>query len=106
MLGHYARDEGLFSMEEAVHRMTGKTADRLGLARKGKIETGRDADVVVFDEDEIIDRSTFDDPHQYPAGIEHVMVGGRFVVSNGQPTDQLPGQVLQRPKGIPTGRLS
>ncbi len=106
VLGHYARDEGLFSMEEAVHRMTGKTADRLGLARKGKIETGRDADVVVFDEDEIIDRSTFDDPHQYPAGIEHVMVGGRFVVSNGQPTDQLPGQVLQRPKGIPTGPIS
>ncbi len=106
VLGHYARDEGLFSMEEAVHRMTGKTADRLGLAQKGKIETGRDADVVVFDEDEIIDRSTFEDPHQYPAGIEHVMVRGRFVVRDGRPTDQLPGQVLQRPDGIPTGRLT
>ena len=106
VLGHYARDEGLFSMEEAVHRMTGKTADRLGLAHKGKIETGRDADLVVFDEDEIIDRSTFEDPHQYPAGIEHVMVGGRFVVRDGQPTDQLPGKVLQRPDDIPTGRIA
>ena len=106
VLGRYARDEGLFSMEEAVHRMTGKTADRLGLSRKGKIEPGRDADLVVFDEDEIIDRSTFEDPHQYPGGIEHVMVGGRFVVRDGQPTDQLPGEVLQRPEGIPTRPLS
>ena len=61
---------------------------------------------MVFDEDEIIDRSTFEDPHQYPAGIEHVMVGGRFVVKDGKPTDQLPGKVIQRPEGIPTRPLS
>ena len=106
VLGHYARDEGLFSMEEAVHRMTGKTADRLALRAKGKIEAGRDADIVVFDEDQIIDLATFEDPHRYPAGIDHVMVGGSFVVRGGEPTDQLPGKVMRRPEGIPVGPVS
>ena len=106
VLGHYARDEGLFSMEEAVHRMAGKTADRLALRAKGKIEAGKDADIVVFDEDQIIDLATFEDPHRYPAGIEHVMVGGSFDVRGGEPTDQLPGKVMRRPEGIPIGPVS
>ena len=92
-------------MEEAVHRMTGKTAGRLGLRRKGIIEVGRDADVVIFNDREVIDRATFEHPHQYPVGIDHVMVAGTFVVKDGEPTNELPGKITERPRDIPIGPL-
>ncbi|MGB1839840.1 MAG: N-acyl-D-amino-acid deacylase family protein [Longimicrobiales bacterium] len=95
VLGHYARDLGVISVEEAVRRMTSAPADRLGFVERGRIEPGMIADLVVFDPVTVIDRATFDDPHQYPVGIPHVFVAGEAVVSEGDVTGARPGVVLR-----------
>jgi N-acyl-D-amino-acid deacylase len=97
VLGHYAREERLLSMAQAVHKMTALPARRLGLADRGVIRPGARADLVVFDERTVGDRATYESPHQYPAGIEHVIVDGRFVVRDGEHTGTLPGKVLRLP---------
>ena len=96
VLGHYVRDLGLLTWEEAVRKMTSAPAQRLGLAAKGIVRPGLDADLVVFDPATVSDRATFDEPHQYPDGIEHVLVNGELVVSGGNHLGTLPGQVLTR----------
>ena len=98
VLGHYARDENLFPLEQAVYKMTGFPAKKMGLDAKGILEPGRDADLVVFDPDRIIDTATFEDPHQFPEGIVHVIVGGQFVVRDGAQTAELPGRPLRGPQ--------
>jgi len=97
VLGHYARDERVLSLAEAVHKMTGLPARRLGLKDRGEIRVGAKADLVVFDARRVADQATFEDPHRYPVGIEHVLVNGRFVIKDGQHTGSLPGQVLTPP---------
>lgn len=96
LLGRYARDKGVLSLEEAIHRMTGMPAKRLGLPDRGVIREEAWADLVIFDAERIHDTAAFTDPHRYPEGIEHVLVNGRFVVRDGQPTGDLPGRVLRR----------
>jgi N-acyl-D-amino-acid deacylase len=76
VLGHYCRDEGLFSLETAVHKMTGLSAQNFGLKDRGEIREGAIADLVIFDADTIIDRATFEAPMQPAAGIDHVIVNG------------------------------
>ncbi|MGE0007783.1 MAG: amidohydrolase family protein [Parvibaculaceae bacterium] len=98
VLGHYARDVGLFSLEEAVFRMTGLPAREFGIDRRGILAEGHFADLVVFDPDTIIDRATFEDPCRPAAGIEHVFVNGRAVWRGGGATGARPGAVL-RPTG-------
>ena len=95
MLGHYAREERTLSLPQAVHKMTGLPAKRLGLGDRGVIRVGARADLVVFDARRVIDVATFDDPHRYPVGIEHVLVNGRFVIKDGEHTGSLPGRVLR-----------
>ena len=95
VLGHYSRDLGVLSLEEAVRRMTSAPADRLGFAGRGRIEVGGVADLVVFDPESVIDRATFDDPHQHPIGIPHVFVAGHAVVRDGQVTGARPGSILR-----------
>lgn len=97
VLGRYVRDLGLFTWEEAIRKMTSGPAQRLGLAAKGIVRPGLDADLVVFDPATVSDRATFDEPHQYPDGIEHVLVNGELVVSGGNHLGTLPGHVLSRP---------
>ena len=97
VLGRYVRDLGLLTWEEAVRKMTSAPAQRLGLAAKGIVRPGLDADLVVFDPATVSDRATFDEPHQYPDGIEHVLVNGELVVSGGNHLGTLPGHVLTRP---------
>jgi N-acyl-D-aspartate/D-glutamate deacylase len=97
VLGHYVREEGVLTLEEAVRKMTSYPARRLGLFDRGLIRKGMWADIVVFDPDSIIDRATFDDPHQYPAGIDHVIVNGVVVIRNGEHTGALPGRPLYGP---------
>ena len=101
VLGHYARDVGLFSLEEAVFRMTGLPAREFGIDQRGIVAEGNFADLVVFDADTVIDRATFEDPCQPAAGIEHVFVNGRVVWRNGEATGARPGTVL-RPTGSNT----
>lgn len=96
VLGHYARDLKLFPLETAVYKMTGQSAARLGLAGRGVLRDGAYADVVVFDPATVADRSTFADPHQYPAGITHVFVNGIAAVDGGRFTDARSGRVLTR----------
>lgn len=94
VLGHYARDVGLFSLEEAVHRMTGLPAREFGIDRRGVLAEGNFADLVIFDPATIIDTATFEEPRQPAAGIEHVFVNGISVWRDGKATGALPGTVL------------
>lgn len=78
VLGHFCRDVGLFTLEEAVHKMTGLSAENFGLEGRGKIVEGAYADIVVFDADKIKDRATFANPKMPAAGIEYVFVNGEI----------------------------
>jgi N-acyl-D-aspartate/D-glutamate deacylase len=96
VLGRYARDERVLSLEQAVWKMTGLPASRLGLADRGVIRVGARADLVAFDPRTVADRATYEAPHQYPDGIRHVLVNGRVVIRDGEHTGALPGRVLRR----------
>jgi N-acyl-D-amino-acid deacylase len=96
VLGQYARDLGLLSLPAAVHKMTGGPATVLGLVDRGVLREGAWADITIFDPATIAERGTYDDPHQYPAGISTVIVNGVLVVDNGDHTGALPGKILRR----------
>ena len=95
-LGKYVRETGTLNWESAIKKMTSLPAGRLGLKDRGILRKGMKADIVVFDPDEIIDTATFDDPHQFPVGIEYVLVNGEIVADHGRHTGALPGKVLYR----------
>jgi N-acyl-D-amino-acid deacylase len=97
VLGHYVRDERVLTLEQAVHKASYRVADKLRLAGKGRIQVGADADLVVFDPETIADRATYQQPHQFPAGIDYVLVGGQVAVDHGTVTSARAGQVLRRP---------
>ena len=96
VLGEYVRKEGRLSLEEAIRKMTSFPAQRLGLPDRGLLRDGFKADIVVFDADTVIDTATWEDPHQYPVGIPHVIVGGEPVIRDGAHTGARPGRVLRR----------
>jgi len=96
VLGRYSRDLKLFPLETAVYKMTGQSAARLSLPDRGILRAGNFADVVVFDPATVADRSTFEQPHQYPAGIDYVFVNGVAAVDGGKFTDARSGRVLKR----------
>lgn len=95
VLGHYSRDENLLSLEEAVRKMTSLPARAMGLQRKGVLRPGMDADLVVFDPDTVASPATYDDPRRHPQGIDDVLVDGRYVLDDGEPTGERPGTVLR-----------
>ncbi len=99
-LGPYVRDRKLFSLEEAVHKLSGKSAARFGLANRGVIRESAFADLVVFDAATIADRATYENPTETCVGIDHVLVNGKLAIENGQPVAQppspLPGRYLKR----------
>jgi len=96
VLGHYARDEKLFSLPEAIHKMTGLSAKRFGLKDRGQIKEGWFADLVLFDAAIISDQATFDQPLQMCAGIQNVMVNGMWSFNNGRTPQQGSGKFLPR----------
>ncbi len=96
VLGHYARDLKLFSLEAAIHKMTGQSARKFGLTDRGELREGAFADLVVFDQDTILDKGTFTDPNHYPEGIHHLFVNGIQVVNSGEHTGARSGQSLRR----------
>lgn len=97
VLGYYTRERGILTLEQAVRKMSSQTARRLGIQDRGLISEGYFADVAVFDADEIIDRATFENPHQYASGMKYVLVNGELVVSDGQHTGARPGRILHGP---------
>lgn len=96
VLGHHVREEGVLSMREAIHKMTGLPARRLALADRGVLQEGAIADVTVFDPTTIIDHATFADPHQFASGVQHVFVAGEAVLRDGSVTGARPGRVLRK----------
>ena len=95
VLGRYVRERGAMTLEAAVHKMTGLPASKLALADRGLIRPGAIADLVVFDPDQIGDRATFEQPHQYPAGVHHVVVCGVHTIRDGEQTGQRGGRAVR-----------
>ncbi|HWW77704.1 MAG TPA: amidohydrolase family protein, partial [Pyrinomonadaceae bacterium] len=97
ILSRYVRDEHLLTLEQAVHKMTGLPAARVGLKDRGVLREGAFADITVFDPARVRDRATFDEPNQYPEGIEYVVVNGQLEVDAGRRTPALAGRPLRGP---------
>ncbi len=95
VLGRYARDERVLSLEDAVRKMTSLPASRLRLRDRGVLRDGAAADVVVIDPERVIDRATYDDPHRYPDGIPFVIVNGAVAVEAGETATARPGRFLR-----------
>ncbi len=98
VLGKYVREEKLLSLEEAIRKMTSLPAGKVRLQDRGLIRKGFWADLVIFDPNKIIDKATYQNPHQYPEGIKYVIVNGKIVVKEGKLTGERPGKVLRRPR--------
>lgn len=97
LLGKYVRDERVVPLEEAVRRLTSLPARNLRLQRRGLLEPGYFADIAVFDPDRIQDHATYDNPHRYATGVEHVAVNGTLVLRDGEHTGAKPGRVVRGP---------
>ena len=95
VLCRYARERGVFEVEEAVRRMTALAAERVGLTGRGVLLPGAYADVTVFDPETLCDTATFEEPKQLAVGIRHVLVNGAPVVRDGEPTGATPGRGLR-----------
>ena len=95
ILGMYVREQKLFTLEEAVRKMSGAVAARLGLRDRGLLREGMFADVVVFDDKTIIDLATPEKPHQISRGVEQVFVNGVQVLRDGKHTGATPGKVVR-----------
>jgi N-acyl-D-amino-acid deacylase len=92
VLGKYVREERLLTLEDAVRKMTGLPAQVLRLQDRGRLLEGYWADVVIFNPETVIDRATFEKPHQYSEGIEYVAVNGVLVIDQGRHTGKRPGR--------------
>ena len=90
LLGPCVRDQKLFSLEQAVHKLSGRPAERFGLRDRGRVAEGHYADLVVFDPVTIVDRATYENPHQFPDGMDSVIVNGVPVIRGGVAVDPLP----------------
>jgi N-acyl-D-amino-acid deacylase len=102
VLGHYVRDVGLFSLETAVHKMTGRAAEIFGIVDRGVLREGSFADLVLFDPGRVRDRATFEQPKQVSDGIEEVWCNGvpTYVAAQGGATlgatGERPGRLIRR----------
>ncbi|MHA2497517.1 MAG: N-acyl-D-amino-acid deacylase family protein, partial [Candidatus Hodarchaeales archaeon] len=96
ILGRYVREQGVLRLEEAIRKMTSFPAQKFGLTDRGVLRPGMTADIVIFDPDTIIDKATYEDPHQFPEGIQFVIVNGQIAVDNGEYTGILAGKTLRK----------
>ncbi len=95
VLGRYARDDGVLTLEDAVRKMTSLSAKHLRLADRGQITIGAWADLVVFDPERVADTATYEDPHRYPEGIEHVVINGGVALEAGETAPDRHGRFLR-----------
>jgi N-acyl-D-amino-acid deacylase len=97
LLGKYVREENIISLAEAIRRMTSLPAYNIGIQDRGEICEGFFADIVVFDAEKVSDHATFEEPHQYSTGVQHVFVNGEQVLRYGKHTGATPGRVVRGP---------
>ena len=97
VLGRYVRELNVITMPEAIKKMTSMTADKLGIKDRGRLKPGMWADVTVFDANRVIDRATFENPRQFPVGIDYVIVNGVVTIDKGVHTGQMAGKVIYGP---------
>ena len=95
VLGRYVRELEVLGLGEAIYRMTGLPAARMGLSNRGRVAVGWHADITLFDAELVSDRATFDDPHQLSAGISAVLVNGRYALKDGVVTGEIFGKLLR-----------
>lgn len=101
VLARYCREQGALALEEAVRKMTALPAWRLGLEDRGALRVGAWADITIFDPQTVADKATYTEPHQYPEGIDFVIVNGQVVIDEGEASDTASGKFLRR--GASTG---
>lgn len=97
VLGKYVREEGVLDLEEAVHKMTGMNAAKVGLRNRGLLQVGMKADITIFDAERVAGPATFLEPRRFAEGIKYVIVNGTPVIEAGRPLDTRPGQILYGP---------
>ncbi|HEY3404370.1 MAG TPA: D-aminoacylase [Ohtaekwangia sp.] len=97
VLGKYVRDEKLFSLEEAVRKLTSLPASNLKIQKRGKLAVGYYADLAIFNPDSVKDHATFDNPKEYATGMVHVIINGKLVLKDGEHTGAKPGRVVYGP---------
>lgn len=97
LLGKYVREEEVIPLRAAIHKLTGLPATNLGLRKRGFLQPGYFADVVIFDPGKVQDHATFEEPHQYATGVRDVLVNGKLVLRNGEHTGATPGRVVRGP---------
>ena len=97
LLGKYVRDEKLMPLEEAIRKLTSLPASNLKIKKRGSLAVGNFADITVFNPETIQDHATFENPHQYATGVEHVWVNGIQVLSSGLHTGAKPGRAVRGP---------
>ncbi|ASV31810.1 N-acyl-D-amino-acid deacylase family protein [Maribacter cobaltidurans] len=97
LLGKYVREEKVIPLEEAVYKLSGLPASNLKIKKRGSLAIGNYADLAIFDANTIMDKATFDEPHQFAEGMVHVFVNGEQVLKNGEHTGVTPGRVVRGP---------
>ena len=96
ILGRYVRQKKIIDIEDAIHKMTLLPAIKMNIKDRGYLAVGYKADITIFNKEEIIDKSTYTKPHQYPVGIKDVIVNGIVVIENAVHTGKLPGELIKR----------
>jgi N-acyl-D-aspartate/D-glutamate deacylase len=99
ILGRYVREKKVLRLEDAVRKMTSLAAQRLKIFDRGLLKPGMYADIVIFDPETVMDMATYQQPHQYPKGIDYVLVNGEIVIEEGEHTGARPGKVLRSTDG-------
>lgn len=97
LIGHYVRDLGVMSLEQAVSQASAAAANAVMAYGRGRISVGLAADIIVFDYDSFIDQATFSKPNQLAVGMRYVIVNGQLVLDDGKPTKRRPGRVIRGP---------
>jgi dihydroorotase/N-acyl-D-amino-acid deacylase len=97
VLGRYVRERNIISLEEAIRKMTSLPASILSIQNRGLIKEDYYADITIFDADNIIDKATFENPHNYATGVDTVLVNGTIVIKNGIHNGNRPGRILHGP---------
>ncbi len=97
VISHYVREKGVLNLEEAIRKMTSLPAQVFSLKDRGLVKEGMFADITIFDYENIKDKATFSNPHQYGEGFSYVIVNGEIVIENDKYTGELPGMVLYGP---------